>query len=165
MEIKQERGGSGFKITLVHKVIVLALLLVSLEVVSLVTYPALKHDRSPFSQAFKIKSWLFANERKGRSTPFLWAGDQTADGLTEKTDNVGAEFNVNQIYDDHDDDGDHGNPFFKEVDEREKVYKNLLREIEKKKETNTMPRKQNNKQLQAFKGKKPAAFTGAKKRI
>jgi len=60
-----------FKFRLTHKFIIVVLLLVALEVLAVTTYPAIKHQRSPFSQAFKLRSLLFSRDKK-MSQPLLW---------------------------------------------------------------------------------------------
>ena len=57
-----ERENPGLRLTLTHKFVILALLLVGLEVLSMTAYPALKHQRSPFGQAFKLRSLMTARE-------------------------------------------------------------------------------------------------------
>ena len=66
-----EAETTRFKFRLTHKFIIVVLLLVALEVLAVTTYPAIKHQRSPFSQAFKLRSLLFSRDKK-MSQPLLW---------------------------------------------------------------------------------------------
>lgn len=57
-----EREHPEFRLSLTTKFVILALLLVALEVLSMTAYPALKHQRSPFGQAFKLRSLMTPKE-------------------------------------------------------------------------------------------------------
>jgi len=57
-----EREHPEFRLSLTSKFVILALLLVALEVLSMTAYPALKHQRSPFGQAFKLRSLMTPKE-------------------------------------------------------------------------------------------------------
>jgi len=69
-----EAENPGFKFRLTHKFAIVVLLLIALEILSVTTYPAIKHQRSPFSQAFKLRSLLFSREKK-ISQPLIWNED------------------------------------------------------------------------------------------